>query len=83
MRISVDGSRIRNNKVAFSNFSGIVWTGPQLQRWRMLCESTFGQVEPKCIPAWQKVFAGRRVTLPSKASGLARRVALLVPAEPT
>ena len=28
MRISVDGSRIRNNKVAFSNFSGIVWTGP-------------------------------------------------------
>ena len=29
MRISVDGSRIRNNKVAFSNLSGIVWTGPQ------------------------------------------------------
>ena len=28
MRISVDGSRIRNNKVAFSNLSGIVWTGP-------------------------------------------------------
>ena len=27
MRISVDGSRIRNNKVAFSNLSGIVWTG--------------------------------------------------------
>ena len=24
MRISVDGSRIRNNKVAFSNLSGIV-----------------------------------------------------------
>ena len=31
MRISVDGSRIRNNKVAFSNLSGIVWTGPQFQ----------------------------------------------------
>ena len=27
MRISVDGSRIRNNKVAFSNLSVIVWTG--------------------------------------------------------
>ena len=27
-RISVDGRRIRNNKVAFSNLSGIVWTGP-------------------------------------------------------
>ena len=27
MRISVDGSRMRNNKVAFSNLSGIVWTG--------------------------------------------------------
>ena len=25
MRISVDGRRIRNNKVAFSNLSGIVW----------------------------------------------------------
>ena len=29
MRISVDGSRIRNNNVAFSNLSGIVWTGPK------------------------------------------------------
>ena len=28
MRISAGGSRIRNNKVAFSNLSGIVWTGP-------------------------------------------------------
>ena len=28
MRISVDGSRIRNNKVTFSNLSGIVSTGP-------------------------------------------------------
>ena len=24
----MDGRRIRNNKVAFSNLSGIVWTGP-------------------------------------------------------
>ena len=29
MRISVDGSRIRNNIVAFSNLSGIVRTGPE------------------------------------------------------
>ena len=29
MRISVDGRRIRNNKVAFLNLSGIVWTGPK------------------------------------------------------
>ena len=29
MRISDDGSRIRNNKVAFSNLSGIVWKGPK------------------------------------------------------
>ena len=29
MRISVDGSRIRNNNVAFSNLSSIVWTGPK------------------------------------------------------
>ena len=29
-RISVDRRCIRNNKVAFSNLSGIVWTGPKL-----------------------------------------------------
>ena len=29
MRISVDGRRIRNNKVAFSNLSGIVWPRPR------------------------------------------------------
>ena len=34
MRISVDGSRIRNNKVAFSNLSGIVWTGPNTKKYR-------------------------------------------------
>ena len=33
MRISVDGSRIRNNKVAFSNLSGIVWTRPKQITW--------------------------------------------------
>ena len=34
MRISVDGSRIRNNKVAFSNLSGIVWRGlRKTSRW--------------------------------------------------
>ena len=32
MRISVDGSR--NNKVAFSNLSGIVWTGPKTEHWQ-------------------------------------------------
>ena len=36
MRISVDGSRIRNNKVAFSNLSGIVWTRPQCEEF--VCE---------------------------------------------
>ena len=29
-RISGDGRRIHNNKVAFSNLSGIVWTGPDM-----------------------------------------------------
>ena len=29
MRISVDGRRIRNNKVAFSNLSGKVYSGPK------------------------------------------------------
>ena len=28
-RTSVDGRRIRNSKVPFSNLSGIVWTGPE------------------------------------------------------
>ena len=32
MRISVDGNRIRNHKVAFSNLSGIVWTGPNTHK---------------------------------------------------
>ena len=38
-RISVDGRRIRNNKVTFSNLSGIVWTGPKYDsfRRRKLC----------------------------------------------
>ena len=29
-RIRVDGSRIRKEKVAFSNENGYVWTGPKL-----------------------------------------------------
>ena len=33
MRISVDGNRILNNKVAFSNLSGIVWTEPKICRY--------------------------------------------------
>ena len=33
----VDGSRIRNNKVAFSNLSGIVWTGPYLPNYQHVC----------------------------------------------
>ena len=37
MRISVDGSRIRNKKVAFSNLSGIVWTGPEILKLPFLC----------------------------------------------
>ena len=41
MRISVDGSRIRNNKVAFSNLSGIVWTGPQSKAF---LQSTYLQI---------------------------------------
>ena len=32
MRISVDGNCIRNNKVAFSNLSGIVWAGPETSK---------------------------------------------------
>ena len=42
MRISVDGSRIRCNKVAFSNLSGIVWTGPQMIWTRQLFD--------RCLP---------------------------------
>ena len=40
MRISVDGRRIRNNKVAFSNLSGIVWTGPYSIFYKVCCLSS-------------------------------------------
>ena len=40
MRISVDGRRIRNNKVAFSNLSGIVWTGPYYIFYKVCCLSS-------------------------------------------
>ena len=46
MHISVDGSRIRNNNVAFSNLSGIVWTGPQYHCFLKPCyrlENTTGR----------------------------------------
>ena len=52
-----------------------------IQRSRMLCESTFGRVDPGRLAklyTWQKVFPGRRVTLPSQASDPASRLALLV-----
>ena len=45
MRISVDGSRIRNNKVAYSNLSGIVWTGPQND---ILLDNTFSKTGLSC-----------------------------------
>ena len=57
------------------------WPGLQLQRSRVLCESTFGQVDPgrrTKLYTWQKVFPGRRVTLPSQASDPASRLVLLV-----
>ena len=38
-RISVDGRRIHNNKVAFSNLSGIVWTGPKQDIFFFLVET--------------------------------------------
>ena len=38
MRISVDGSRIRNNKVAFSNLSGIVWLRPSATEPCICCK---------------------------------------------
>ena len=53
MRISVDGRRIRNNKVAFSNLSGIVWTGFRSARsnlhmqWK--CSSLVSYPPPKNI----------------------------------
>ena len=43
MRISVDGGRICNNKVAFLNLSGIVWTGPQSLTNISCCEWDFSK----------------------------------------
>ena len=72
---------ISNNDMGFRRF----WLHfhSQLQRSCMLCESTFGRVDPGRRTSWQTAFPGRRVILPSKASDPARRVALLVPAEPS
>ena len=48
MRISVDGSRMRNNKVAFSNLSGIVWTGPIKRTiFLLISEGSLGRVLQK------------------------------------
>ena len=47
----------------------------------MLCESTFGRVDPGSrakLYTRQSVFLGRRVTLPAKASDPASRLALVV-----
>ena len=49
MRISVDGRRIRNNKVAFSNLSGIVWTGPQLGSAVRNSSQYVDHVMPLCL----------------------------------
>ena len=52
----------------------------------MLCESTLGRVDLGMrakVYTWQNVFPGRRVTLPSKMSFPAGRVALLVSADPS
>ena len=53
----------------------------QLQRSRMLCESTFDRVDlgrRAKLYTWQKVFPGRRVTLHTKASDPASLLALVV-----
>ena len=47
----------------------------------MLCESTFGRVDPgrrAKLYTLQNVFPGRRVTLPTKAGDPASRLALVV-----
>ena len=44
-RIRVDGSRIRKEKVAFSNQNGYLWTGPYMRYYRVL-RSTFLSCSP-------------------------------------
>ena len=41
----MDGSHIRHNKVAFSNLSGIVWTGPEWNNLKtiLFCISVDGK----------------------------------------
>ena len=56
MRISVDGSRIRNNKVAFSNLSGIVWTGALLIHALI---SEFRHLVISRLCSWRIVLIGR------------------------
>ena len=42
MRCSVDGRPNRNNKVAFSNLSGIVWTRPNILFSMLIFSSSAG-----------------------------------------
>ena len=58
MRIRVDGSRIRNNKVAFSNLSGIVWTGPQFKSRQ--CSSYFKCVKYECAEMYIDLIFSRK-----------------------
>ena len=44
-RIRVDGSRIRKEKIAFSNQNGYLWTGPYMRYYRSL-RSTFLSCSP-------------------------------------
>ena len=44
-RIRVDGSRIRKEKIAFSNQNGYLWTGPYMRYYRVL-RSTFLSCSP-------------------------------------
>ena len=45
----MDGRRIRNNKVAFSNLSGIVWTGPKRERNEGLAQIATNYLPPTRI----------------------------------
>ena len=58
MRISVDGRRIRNNKVAFSNLSGIVWMGPQLSSAVRNSSQYVDHVMPLCLLLITHALAG-------------------------
>ena len=57
-RISVDGRPNRNNKVAFSNLSGIVWTGPYCLLTTFITAITITTVDAVlCFIIWLTDFA--------------------------